>query len=851
MRKRKAGPWADDAQLDDVGGLGVSFVSPQATPPPSLPFSSTPQEKIVSFLKAKRHAVTTSSIQKELNFESKQSTNKLLYNLQKFGTIERANESPPKWKLKETLGAPSKTPFMDGANEENVVDFLRRAGAGAVIKALDIAKGIGYETVKPVNPALYALERSGRVKRVGTSPAMWTLTSHNASGKSSGSELRPRVFVPPSREPPSKKMRVSSNPIGILNEYKQKNRGVSLSYHEGSLGRGETGFCIIATLNGTPYEGKASTKKEAKALAAESACISIGLIAKEEDNVDEEENYEEEEEERKIEQDSHNPISLVYEYGAKNHLPVNVNDDFLQPGETGFRVVLTVGDFAFPGVASNKKAAKTKAAEKACDELNLWGKWLNPRSPPDGGVPGAINNMGRNPISLINEYAAKNGLVSESNANPSANGFVCVLSVGNDTFMGEGHTKKDARLIASEKACKEFGLFCPRIVPTPAGGGSTQADHIAELVHRKFDQLQRLAESTNVGRKVIAGFVVTSPMLPDGGIVVAVGSGTQCATGQNLSLRGETVNDCHAEIVARRSFKRFLYAEVNSIVDDGESILFKRNEDKLEIKRDVECHLYISTAPCGDSALFGAGSDDPAPLPASAHSLFLDTPKSQGLLRTKVEGGEGTIPIGNDEPPLTWDGIVTGQRLRTMSCSDKVARWNVLGLQGSLLAHFMPPIYLSSIVLGTLYHAGHLSRAVCCRLGGLGDSLPSPYRVSHPLLAAVSGANSRVRPPPLKATNASLNWCYFDGNDVEIVQATTGRLFDGRSSRASKSSLFELFADLYEKMTATRPDGSYGETKANAVAYQTAKQGLYLYLKSKGFGKWMQKPLEQESFSLA
>ena len=163
----------------------------------------------------------------------------------------------------------------------------------------------------------------------------------------------------------------------------------------------------------------------------------------------------------------------------------------------------------------------------------------------------------------------------------------------------------------------------------------------------------------------------------------------------------------------------------------------------------------------------------------------------------------------------------------------------------------MPPIYLSSIVLGTLYHAGHLSRAVCCRLGGLGDSLPSPYRISHPLLAAVSGANSRVRPPPLKATNASLNWCYFDGNDVEIVQATTGRLFDGRSSRASKSSFFDLFADLYEKMTATRPDGSYDETKANAVAYQTAKQGLYSYLKSKGFGKWMQKPLEQESFSLA
>lgn len=33
---------------------------------------------------------------------------------------------------------------------------------------------------------------------------------------------------------------------------------------------------------------------------------------------------------------------------------------------------------------------------------------------------------------------------------------------------------------------------------------------------------------------------------------------------------------------------------------------------------------------------------------------------------------------------------------------------------------------------GSLYRPGHLSRAICCRLNGLGG-IPEPFRLNHPL----------------------------------------------------------------------------------------------------------------------
>ena len=53
---------------------------------------------------------------------------------------------------------------------------------------------------------------------------------------------------------------------------------------------------------------------------------------------------------------------------------------------------------------------------------------------------------------------------------------------------------------------------------------------------------------------------------------------------------------------------------------------------------------------------------------------------SRGMLRSKIECGMGTVPLSPKIHLQTWDGVMSGDRLLTMACSDKILRWNVIGM---------------------------------------------------------------------------------------------------------------------------------------------------------------------------
>ena len=87
--------------------------------------------------------------------------------------------------------------------------------------------------------------------------------------------------------------------------------------------------------------------------------------------------------------------------------------------------------------------------------------------------------------------------------------------------------------------------------------------------------------------------------------VVSVGSGTRCCAGSVISCSGDVIHDTHAEIMARRGLIHFLMCNLKCYFN-GETAgdMFEEFDDILRIREGFKFHLYISHAPCGDSAIF-------------------------------------------------------------------------------------------------------------------------------------------------------------------------------------------------------------------------------------------------------
>ncbi len=496
--------------------------------------------------------------------------------------------------------------------------------------------------------------------------------------------------------------------------------------------------------------------------------------------------------------------------------------------------------------------------------------------------PSSVEELNKNPVSSLFEYCQANKFeldlkVIHEEGPDHEKTFVMRASFNGLKFDEKSTTKKDAKRLVAEKAIQY--LRANRLIGQSNQSASSLNIHgdsfecrIASLSHDHHNLLESTSTIPQPGRKVIACFIIEDVSNGQSELnVVSFGTGTRCINGDHMSMKGDVVNDSHAEVLARRGLVRYLYNELHNFYTKKDTIFETSNVDVnnsdnfalLRIKKHYRFHLYISTAPCGDGAQFSRDdNDNKEPSSDGTHNPTMST-KQQGLLRTKMEGGEGTIPIA-DAQLQTWDGIQQGERLRTMSCSDKIGRWNVLGLQGALLSHFISPVYMSTLTLGSLHHHGHLSRAVCCRFDELNDLIRSPYHVNHPLLGRIDGGDDMKRHTE-KTTNYSINWIKGD-EYPEVTNGTTGRPvsnpFSGIAinnsqlslaiSRVSKIMLFKSFVSLCKTAGQKGPFdvSSYAETKKYADLFQQAKETFYKYNTERGFGVWMRKPPEQSMFTL-
>ncbi|KZF22175.1 hypothetical protein L228DRAFT_283349 [Xylona heveae TC161] len=196
---------------------------------------------------------------------------------------------------------------------------------------------------------------------------------------------------------------------------------------------------------------------------------------------------------------------------------------------------------------------------------------------------------------------------------------------------------------------------------------------------------------------------------------VSLGTGMKCLPRSKIpQANGMVLHDCHAEILAIRSFNRFLIQECHDLVLAGEqSSRFVRRRRQSEISttsfqpfamnNDIRIHMFSSEAPCGDASmeLTMSAQEDPTPwavpppatIPTDASLDQTLSSSAQALPGRAYFSQLGVVrrkPSRPDAPPTL-----------SKSCSDKMAHMQSTSLLSSVASLLIHPssAYLSTLVL--------------------------------------------------------------------------------------------------------------------------------------------------------
>lgn len=205
--------------------------------------------------------------------------------------------------------------------------------------------------------------------------------------------------------------------------------------------------------------------------------------------------------------------------------------------------------------------------------------------------------------------------------------------------------------------------------------------------------------------------------------VVSCATGTKCTT---VGPEGWILRDCHAEVLCRRGLTRVLLEEIS---ENKLHLLEKCSDDDLRyrLRSDTTLHLYVSTSPCGDASIYPILNEEDMNFTGAKVIVQKDEESLHngellpvnGITSETCVAREDTQQLGVLRTKSGRSNLPQYLRSTSMSCSDKLLRWCVMGLQGSWLPF---EIRLSSIVVSGDPNATSLEaqrqaleRAICNR----------------------------------------------------------------------------------------------------------------------------------------
>ncbi|KAJ8015508.1 hypothetical protein DPEC_G00026860 [Dallia pectoralis] len=371
-------------------------------------------------------------------------------------------------------------------------------------------------------------------------------------------------------------------------------------------------------------------------------------------------------------------------------------------------------------------------------------------------------------------------------------------------------------------------------------------EHVPQAVRELLSKLMASYPEFSACGNTVAAFVTQSPC---GCEVVALGTGDY-NTKERASPNGRVLHDSHAVVTARRSLMRYLYRHLLLFFSKNQSLeeksIFQQDQSTmlLSLKNNTSLHLYMNHLPKGAAQI-------PSNLRLKPLSISAWEVNNQISLHVTVEGN--VFSVFSPAVDLAVSRVVS------MSATDKITQWQVLGFQGALLSHFTEPIYVSSILVGdaSCCDVRGMENAVNQRVDGITPRLPMYYCVYRPHISLVATAcpegvgTSQLR--------HSLNWSQGDvslevvdglgGKTVEESPFKSGPALASRLCKAAMLSRFNLVAKEAQRQDLLATV-SYREAKMMAKPYQEAKSVLRSYLAQKGYGSWVAKPPVSDHFSM-
>ncbi|KAJ0002785.1 hypothetical protein NQD34_007934 [Periophthalmus magnuspinnatus] len=444
-----------------------------------------------------------------------------------------------------------------------------------------------------------------------------------------------------------------------------------------------------------------------------------------------------------------------------------------------------------PCLNTYKKYGNEEQPKGYRSEIHAKPKCTNPQTLIDRYMQGETH-----PVTLLHQLSQILQFhleIKETGGTENIQGFYfafCVVIDGVEYKTGVGNTKKDARSNAAKLALEDllptlgnYTLAIPEKsdVPPPLpvkeepsfsqvscrALGERKNPVNLQISHAVRDQLTKLMnnhpEFSNCAGTTAAFVIKTT----SGCEVVALGTGNY-NTRNNTFSNGRIVHDSHAVVAARRSLMRYLYRHLliffSKTANLTEKSIFQMNGTSglLSLKNGITLHLYVNQLPKGAAQI-------PSTLRLNPSSIAMWQDNNELSLHQTVEGKVFSV--------FSFALEHSTSKVVSMSATDKITQWQVLGYQGALLSHFIEPIYVQNILIGDSGCKDIRGLEICVsqRVEGITSQLPIYYCMERPHISLVpSAATCGIDEDHL--INC-INWSEGDSS-LEVVDGLEGKTIE-------------------------------------------------------------------------